>query len=471
MACLADVEIHPNDASLLASCLKKYEDHFKHEEKLMSASGSYAKEDLYQHINKHNAFLATAHGLSTPVDQEWINFAKNWLTQHIPNTDFKYKNKMPYPVPDPYVWDESFEVFYTRLDEEHKVLFRIMQELKDNPDSEDILNNNRDIFRDHFDYEQKQFEYCGEGCDADAHKKKHDIFFKTLTWVTNPVSTEYVDFAMNWLAQHIKNTDFRYRYKLATHHHTPEPYVWNEEFEVHYHRLDDEHVGLFAGLLDVEHNLDNQEKVDKLQKLMRDHFYYEETQFCDALDLPWDYCKRHKHKHSKFSERFAEMRAPVDLSEVKWAQDWLVQHIKNSDFGYKGHLKHEVPEPYIWDESFRVDYNRLDSEHDVLFANILDVSQHPDDAQKLQVLKDNIKKHFDFEEQRFCSVPNYNCVDHKMKHYKFWVVLEVQEAPTNCEQINWAKNWLAQHIKNTDHAYKERLIGPDTGENFTGALP
>ena len=67
-----------------------------------------------------------------------------------------------------------------------------------------------------------------------------------------------------------------------------------------------------------------------------------------------------------------------------------------------------------------MDYSRLDEEHDVLFANILAVSQHPDDADKLQVLKDNMRKHFDFEEQRFCNVEHYNCVDHKAKHYK-WV--------------------------------------------------
>merc|ERR1712029_1289478 len=60
-----------------------------------------------------------------------------------------------------------------------------------------------------------------------------------------------------------------------------------------------------------------------------------------------------------------------------------------------GSLKHETPEPYVWDESFKVDYSRLDEEHDVLFANILAVSQHPDDAAKLQVLKDNMEKHFD----------------------------------------------------------------------------
>ena len=60
----------------------------------------------------------------------------------------------------------------------------------------------------------------------------------------------------------------------------------------------------------------------------------------------------------------------------------------------------------------------------MLFAQILAVSQTPDSAEKLADLKDSMRKHFDYEQQRFCSVPSYNCVDHKMKHYRFWVILE-----------------------------------------------
>merc|ERR1739845_5449 len=142
-----------------------------------------------------------------------------------------------------------------------------------------------------------------------------------------------------------------------------------------------------------------------------------------------------KKKHVLFSEKFEKMSAPVDVAYLKFAQDWLAQHIKNTDFGYRGHLKHDVPEPYVWDESFATDYTRLDEEHDVLFAQILAVSQAPDSAEKLATMKDSMRKHFDYEQQRFCSVPGYNCVDHKMKHYKFWVILDDLHVPIDCEKI------------------------------------
>ena len=121
--CIADLQSTPGDADLLASCLKSYEDHFVHEQKLFMASNTYSDADKYQHINKHNAFLAAMRGLSAPVSQEFLVFAKNWLTQHIPNTDFRYKGKMPHHVADPYVWDESFQVYVRIREEIYTILF------------------------------------------------------------------------------------------------------------------------------------------------------------------------------------------------------------------------------------------------------------------------------------------------------------------------------------------------------------
>ena len=59
-------------------------------------------------------------------------------------------------------------------------------------------------------------------------------------------------------------------------------------------------------MLQVENNPGDQGLKDTLNELLRDHFFYEEKQFCDSLDLPWDYCKEHKKKHVLFSGKFEE---------------------------------------------------------------------------------------------------------------------------------------------------------------------
>ena len=113
--CVEELKTHGDDDALLASCLKSYEDHFVHEESLLKKSTLHPAEETYQHINKHNAFLATMRGLKTPVSSTWIDYATNWLSQHIKNTDFRYKNKMPHHVTDPYVWDESYQVNVSQI--------------------------------------------------------------------------------------------------------------------------------------------------------------------------------------------------------------------------------------------------------------------------------------------------------------------------------------------------------------------
>merc|ERR1712169_132390 len=151
---------------------------------------------------------------------------------------------------------------------------------------------------DHFDREEKLFMACGTPCNADAHK-------------------------------------------------VPQPYIWNKEFEVAYKQLDDEHIVLFDAMEALRTDNDA-EHLEKLRELLRNHFYYEEAQFCDSLDLPWDYCKEHKKRHVEFSEQFSKVSAPLKDDEIYRAMNWLAQHIKNTDFGYKGHIKHMVPEPFVW---------------------------------------------------------------------------------------------------------------------------
>jgi len=193
---------------------------------------------------------------------------------------------------------------------------------------------------------------------------------------------------------------------------------------------------------------------------MAEHFANEEVEFCDAKDIDWDYCMSHKRKHTRFLATLEEITIPANISAVKAGQDWLVQHIKNTDFEYRGKLIHVTPNPYVWDETFATNYKQIDDEHAVLFEYILAVSQHPDDPEVLAKLKKLLEEHFEYEEGKFCEIPNFNCIEHKMKHYKFFVTFKEQKVPVGCEDIHWAKHWLAQHIKNTDHQYLERFLPP-----------
>ena len=102
------------------------------------------------------------------------------------------------------------------MDEEHIGLFDAMQALGEDPTNVDLLNLNRDLYRDHFDFEEKQFLQCGVACGAEEHKKKHDTFFKTLTWVTVPISQEYLNFAKKKEAWDIIWQFFVIEYSLIT---------------------------------------------------------------------------------------------------------------------------------------------------------------------------------------------------------------------------------------------------------------
>merc|ERR1719285_1398817 len=147
----------------------------------------------------------------------------------------------------------------------------------------------------HFDYEEGEF--CRvQGYDCYGHYLKHYNFQTKFQSAHLPIPKEITDMAKNWLAQHIKNTDFAYRGKLHLRRHyvVPEPYIWDASFSVGdkqpYTQMDEEHVGLFDIVRDVEADRNNEEMTD-------------------------------------------------------FIKNWLAQHIKNTDFTYKGLLPEIHPIP------------------------------------------------------------------------------------------------------------------------------
>merc|ERR1719369_1704581 len=109
-------------------------------------------------------------------------------------------------------------------------------------------------------------------------------------------------------------------------------------------------------------------------------------------------------------------------------------------------------------QRFQTFYERIDKEHVKLFDCIRETSEHPSDEAVIAHCKTLLRMHFDYEESEFCKVPDYDCYGHYLKHYNFQTKFQEAHIPLTSEVTDWAKNWLAQHIKNTDFAYRGKLF-------------
>nr|AQV13625.1 hemerythrin [Drilonereis sp. EP-2017]AQV13630.1 hemerythrin [Eunice pennata]AQV13705.1 hemerythrin [Nicomache venticola] len=118
-------------------------------------------------------------------------------------------------------------------------------------------------------------------------------------------------------------------------HAIPKPFKWNPEFEVFYAQLDKEHQGLFDGIAAVDGAKGDAGKLKELIHLVEKHFRNEEK----AMDTANYECKAHKDMHAGFEKELAGLPNPVQQKHTDFAMDWLVQHIKDTDFKYKGKLK------------------------------------------------------------------------------------------------------------------------------------
>jgi len=119
-------------------------------------------------------------------------------------------------------------------------------------------------------------------------------------------------------------------------------------------------------------------------------------------------------------------------------------------------MSHTIPEPFVWDESFAVFYAQLDGEHKGLFEGIFDCSKS-NNAANLEALKAKVKAHFTYEESELTKIGEYDVAGHKAKHTEFLAKLEPLEAPLDDTTVNYAKDWLVNHIKNTDFTYKGKM--------------
>ena len=194
----------------------------------------------------------------------------------------------------------------------------------------------------------------------------------------------------------------------------PDPYRWDETFTVEFPQMDDEHRGLFNAILKIERDNDCT-NVKEANVKYHDHFSLEQSLFKQTMSK--HYIDDHISKHSNFLGRFDKWEAPVPEYELTWAKNWLVQHVKNTDFKYIGLMPHHVPKPYIWDDSVETFYKRIDDEHKILFDHIRAIGHSPMSTEDLSNLKSKMRAHFDYESGLFCNAETYyECDEHNEKH-------------------------------------------------------
>ena len=135
----------------------------------------------------------------------------------------------------------------------------------------------------------------------------------------------------------------------------PEPYVWDESFLVDIKELDDEHVGLFEAVRDVESSPNDKAKWESMLEVFNTHFRNEEAMFSIIPDNIHDIAD-HTLRHLGVMNTIKGALLPITMEITEFTKNWLTQHIKNTDFDYKGKMPkvYSIPDPYVWDSSFAV---------------------------------------------------------------------------------------------------------------------
>jgi hemerythrin len=120
-------------------------------------------------------------------------------------------------------WDESYSVGVKELDEQHKRLFKMLDDLFDSMDTaadfqtvSEVLEGLREYALVHFETEERYMSECGYP-DLENHKWTHEQFRKKVddlfsSGAARPeqVLTDILNFLYEWLTNHILSCDKKY---------------------------------------------------------------------------------------------------------------------------------------------------------------------------------------------------------------------------------------------------------------------
>lgn len=114
----------------------------------------------------------------------------------------------------------------------------------------------------------------------------------------------------------------------------PSPFVWDESFDVKDDHLNDQHKKLFNLISDLDANRNSAQHLKDLVDFVVKHFQDEEERMHSHN---YDEEASHKQTHDKFLEDAGKIAA-VNDDVIHFVKNWLVTHIKVSDFKYIGKI-------------------------------------------------------------------------------------------------------------------------------------
>ena len=156
-----------------------YEKHFEAEEALFTTIRDN-KHDIADHRHRHLGLMNTVKDAQLSISEEMTEYIKNWLAQHIKNTDFTYRRLLPvvHPVPTPFKWNED-----------HKELFSCLADVEANSSDEAILESCRKSYADHFKAETDQLALSTTYPKKELHQhiNNHNILLHSMGGLTTPI--------------------------------------------------------------------------------------------------------------------------------------------------------------------------------------------------------------------------------------------------------------------------------------------
>lgn len=129
-----------------------------------------------------------------------------------------------------FIWDDRYSVHVQEMDEQHKRLFAIMEQLhhamtggKGNDTLVEVLKGLHDYTSEHFSKEEQYMQKVGYLGLAEQ-KRQHTLFIQKISEYENNLkdkklglSIDVMNFLKDWLINHIQASDAKYTKTFNEH--------------------------------------------------------------------------------------------------------------------------------------------------------------------------------------------------------------------------------------------------------------